>query len=381
MSAVITLNGITWNHTRGYLPLVASAQRFSELHPHVDIHWHKRSLQEFADFPVDQLAENFDLLIIDHPFVGYAARHPILLPLDEHLPPEFLAEQASNSVGRSHESYAFGGHQWALAVDAATPVSSWRADLLARWQIEVPRTWDDVLALARRGLVVLPAIPIDSLMHFYMLCCGLGEEPFANGRNAVSMEVGVTALNYLRELVSLCDPACLQRNPIATYEAMISGDQFAYCPAAYGYVNYARPEYAQSPLRFGELVSLNSTHLRSTLGGTGLAISARSGNREAALAYAQFVAGPANQRGLYFVSGGQPGHRQAWLDHRVNQACDHFFARTLPTLDHAYLRPRHAGAIPFQDHAGLLVHRYLCEGGDPRAVLSEIDSLYILSFR
>ncbi|GLV61069.1 hypothetical protein KDH_78860 [Dictyobacter sp. S3.2.2.5] len=376
MSAVITLNSITWNHTRGYLPLVASAQRFSELNPGIEVHWHKRSLQEFADFPVDQLAEKFDLLIIDHPFVGYAASHPVLLPLDEHLPAEFLADQASNSVGRSHESYAFGDHQWALAVDAATPVSSWRADLLARWGIEVPRTWDDVLALARRGLVALPAIPIDSLMHFYMLCCGLGEEPFANGRNVVSVEVGVAALNYLRELVSLCDPACLQRNPIATYEAMIASDQIAYCLAAYGYVNYSRPEYAQSPLRFGELVSLNSTQLRSTLGGTGLALSARSDQREAALAYARFVADPFNQRGLYFVSGGQPGHRQAWLDHTVNQACDHFFARTLPTLDQAYLRPRHSGAIPFQDHAGPLVHRYLSEGGDPRTVLREIDNLY-----
>jgi len=28
----MTLTGITWNHTRGYLPLMATAQRFGELH-------------------------------------------------------------------------------------------------------------------------------------------------------------------------------------------------------------------------------------------------------------------------------------------------------------------------------------------------------------
>src|SRR3954454_16039744 len=128
-----TLNGITWNHSRGYLPLVATAQRFMDRHPDVTIEWRKRSLQAFADEPVERLAEQFDLIVIDHPFAGYAAVHPTLVPLDEHLPPEFMADQAANSAGASHASYNFGGHQWALAIDAATPVSSWRPDLLARY--------------------------------------------------------------------------------------------------------------------------------------------------------------------------------------------------------------------------------------------------------
>lgn len=376
MSTEITLNGITWNHTRGYLPLVATAQRFSEISPHITINWHKRSLQEFADYPVERLAEQFDLLIIDHPFVGYAAQHSTLLPLDEYLPAEFLTDQASNSVGRSHESYNFAGHQWALAIDAATSVSSYRPDLLSTWQLEVPRTWQDVLALARHGLVALPAIPIDSLMHFYMLCCGLGEEPYAADDRVISPEVGIVALQHLRELVQYCDPRCLQRNPIATYEYMVANDQIAYCPCAYGYVNYARPEYVRHPLRFDTLATLHDRPLRSTLGGTGLAISAHCAHLEIALSYAQFVADPTCQRGLYFTSGGQSGHRQAWLDPNVNQACDTFFSRTLPTLDQAYLRPRYDGAIPLQDHAALIVYRYLREGGDPHMVLNDLNSLY-----
>ncbi|NBU65362.1 MAG: carbohydrate ABC transporter substrate-binding protein, partial [Chloroflexia bacterium] len=50
-----TLRGIAWNHTRGYLPMVASAQRFQELHPDVEIVWEKRSLQAFADQPIQVL--------------------------------------------------------------------------------------------------------------------------------------------------------------------------------------------------------------------------------------------------------------------------------------------------------------------------------------
>jgi multiple sugar transport system substrate-binding protein len=376
MAATITLTGITWNHTRGYLPLIATAQRFGELHPDVTIEWHKRSLQEFADAPIERLAERFDLLIIDHPFAGYAAAHPTLLPLDEHLPAEFLADKAANSVGASHASYAYGGHQWALAIDAATPVSAYRPDLLERYGVRLPETWDDLLALARRGLVALPAIPIDSLMNFYMLCIGLGEPPFANDEQVVGPQAGAVALELLRELAGQCAPACLQRNPIATYEALVGGDDLVYCPFAYGYSNYARPEYTSRPLRFGGLVRFDGRSLRSTLGGTGLAISARCHDLRPALEYAQLVAGPASQRGMYAMSGGQPGHRQAWLDPALNRACGNFFLDTLPTLDDAYLRPRYPGYIRFQDQAGPVVHRYLREGGDPRATLAEMDGLY-----
>lgn len=376
MTDLITITGITWNHTRGYVPLVATAQRWNELHPGVEIVWQRRSLQEFADAPIERLAERFDLLIIDHPFVGYAAAHPTLLPLDQHLPAAFLADQAAHSVGASHASYAYGGHQWALAVDAATPVSAYRPDLLKRYGVDVPRTWDDLLALARRGLVALPAIPIDSLMHFYMLCIALGEEPFMSREQIVSASVGAAALELLRELGSLCDPGCLVRNPIQTYEALVGTDDWVYCPFAYGYSNYARPDYTLKPLCFSGLVTFGEQRLRSTLGGTGLAVSQHGQQRAAALRYAQFVASANCQRGMYVTHGGQPGYRAAWEDDATNALSQDYFRATLPTLDEAYVRPRYDGYIPFQDHAGLIVHEYLRAGRDVHMALDRINTLY-----
>jgi multiple sugar transport system substrate-binding protein len=371
-----SLTGITWNHTRGYLPLVAAAQRFADRDPSVEIVWHRRSLQEFADAPIERLADSFDLLIIDHPFVGYAAHHPTLLPLDEYLPADYLADQAANSVGRSFESYHFGGHLWALAIDAATPVSAHRPDLLERHGVSLPETWAELLALARLGFVALPAIPVDALMAFYMLCLGLGEEPFADGDEVASPANAVAALEALRELVAGCEPACLDRNPIRTYEAMVARDDLVYCPFAYGYSTYAQPTYADPPLKFGGLVSLDGRRLHSTLGGTGLAISRRCQDIDLAVSYARFVAGPVCQRGLYTRAGGQPGHRGAWLDPVVNADAGDFYRDTLPTLDDAYLRPRYDGYIPFQDRAGEAVHAYLRDGGDPRLALDDINRHY-----
>jgi multiple sugar transport system substrate-binding protein len=376
-SPAVKLKGITWNHTRGYLPMVATSQRFSELNPQVEISWQKRSLQEFADFPVNQLAEEFDLLVIDHPFVGYAAAHGTLLPLDEHLPPSFLLDQGRHSVGKSHQSYSHDGQQWALAIDAAAPVSSCRRDLLDRLGIALPETWEELLDLARRGVVALPAIPIDSLMNFYMLCLALGDGLFSSSDRVVRHDVGVQALSMLKELLSFCPAECFSWNPIATYEVMASGDSFAYCPFAYGYSNYSRPGYAKHLIHFGELVRYGDQgKLCSTLGGTGLAISARCWHKEEAAAYARFVAQGECQRTLYFESGGQPGHRLAWEDAGVNLASNGFFERTLLALDRAYLRPRYSGYLDFQDKAGPAVQQYLQYGGNPSAVIEHLSRLY-----
>src|SRR4051812_5693149 len=167
---MIQLRGIAWNHTRGFLPLVATAQRFEELHPEITISWKKRSLQAFGDASLADLATNYDLIVMDHPHTALAATQNLLLAIDDWLPAEFIADQAANSVGASHASYNFFDKQWALAIDAAAPIATFRSDLLDEHAIALPQTWTDVLELAHRGFITVSASPIDTLMHIYMFC-------------------------------------------------------------------------------------------------------------------------------------------------------------------------------------------------------------------
>jgi multiple sugar transport system substrate-binding protein len=323
------------------------------------------------------LARKYDLLIIDHPFSGHAAAEAILTPIDDWIDREFLDEQRAHSVGRSHSSYLYGEHQWALAIDAATPISGWRPDLMERNHAEPPENWQELLALAEKGLVVFPAIPVDSLMHFYMLCTGLGEDPFTCPGKIVEESVGVRALEMLRTLSALCDPKCFAMNPIAVWELLANGDSVAYCPFAYGDSNYCRPDYAKHMLQVGGLIELGDAGIcRSTLGGAGLAISAHSGHKAVAARYARYVASETCQMTLYSDSGGQPGNVTAWKSVEVNRRCNRFFMNTLPTLENAYLRPRFFGYIPFQDQAGPIVHNYLTSGGQAKSCLAAIITLY-----
>ena len=261
MAAKTILRGITWNHSRGFVSVVATAQRFSEIHPEVEITWEKRSLQEFADAPIQGLAEQYDLLVIDHPWAGYAAYSQALLPLQETIPAEYLRDQAEHSVGHSHASYIFDGGQCALAIDPATPVASYRADLLERYMLEQPRTWCDLLALARQGRVIMPGIPIDTLMNFYMLCATQSEPPFVDDEWAVSDDMSLQALEQLRELAGLCPEAIFGWNPIAVYEALSRRDDFVYCPFAYGYSNYSRAGYSDNVLTFDDMVEIEGLSL------------------------------------------------------------------------------------------------------------------------
>jgi multiple sugar transport system substrate-binding protein len=373
----MTLRGITWNHTRGFTSIVATAQRFEELHPSISLVWEKRSLQAFADAAVAKLAAEFDLIIMDHPHTAFAATERLLLPFEDWSPADFLADQAANSVGGSHNSYCYNSRQWTLATDAAAPIATWRPDLIASHQLTLPQTWEDVIELARRGFVTVSAFPIDVLMHSYMFCAALGHKPFSTGCVAPD-DVLAKALAEIQRLVELCDPACRGQDPIGTLEWMSQADdaRAAYCPFAYGYSNYSRPRYARYLLQAGGLVTFNGRRLRSTLGGAGIAVSAGTKNARAAMDFAQFAASPDVQKGIYFQGGGQPGHRAAWLDDAVNAASSNFFRNTLPTLDEALLRPQFPGYMDFQEAGAPVAHDCVAGKMKPADAAREINRLY-----
>ena len=356
--------------------MVATAQRYEELHPEVEIVWKKRTLQEFADKSVTDLAQEYDLLVIDHPWTGAAAAKGMLAPFDDYLPAEFLADQRANSVGRSYESYNFLGKQWALPTDAATPVAASRPDLLQALGLELPKTFEDLLALAKQGRVGFSLLPIDVLMSFYGFCCSLGEEPCQQNDQVISDEIGTQVLRMLKSLSDELDPAFYEKNPFKVFEEMTLRDQIVYCPFAYGYSNYSREGYARKVLHFHDLVSLNGKTMVSTLGGAGLAVSSQGKHIEVAMDYARFAASPEIQETLYTENGGQPGHLKAWTSDKVNAYTADYFKNTLPTLERAYLRPRYDGHLYFQDHAGDIVVDYLKNGGDEKAVLEKMNKMY-----
>lgn len=371
------LKGITWGHSRGFTSIVGVTQRYAELHPGFDITWHKRSLTEFESKPIDQLAAEYDLLIIDHPWAGFAASHQVLLPLNELLGEEYMADQRANSVGRSCASYDFDGFQSALAIDAASPVAVWRPDLLDA--ADVPATFDEVLALADEGRVVYAGTPQYLLMDFIGLCNTAGGTLFGEDGHVVDEATGLKVLGDMRELARRCDPAIFEWSTIELHERLAEADRACYCPWVYGYVNYSRRGYAPHVLKAGNVPTYAGRLVTGVLGGTGLAISARTEHAREAAEFVAWAGSGEVQRTLFADNGGQPGHRTAWLDEECNRTTLGFFKDTLDTLDASYVRPRYSGYLTFQDNAGPFIRDFVRDGGDAAAVLERLDDLYATS--
>jgi multiple sugar transport system substrate-binding protein len=127
----LRLGGITWDHERGWGGVRAAGEALSRDHHGVKVSWATRSLQAFADQPVEELARRYDLIVLDHPSIGHAVAREALVPLDGKLEPAFLADQAARSVGRSHDSYSWGATS-----------GLWLLTRRHRWRRTVPICWN-----------------------------------------------------------------------------------------------------------------------------------------------------------------------------------------------------------------------------------------------
>lgn len=371
------LKGMTWSHPRGYDPMVACSEIWAR-EKGVQIDWDKRSLQDFESFPVEELARAYDLIVIDHPHVGQITNEGCLAPLDVAGREVDRQALAAGSVGESYPSYHWRGHQWAFPLDAATQVLAWRPDLMDA----PPASWDEVVALARKGQVALPLRPPHSLMCLYTLAGNIGAPCAVEGDRIIADEIGAQVWEMLREIADLVDPICATQDPIAVFEEMARpGSPIACAPLIYGYVNYAIEGFRPNRIRFADIaVAGERGRVGSALGGTGIAVSAFSQNREAAIDFAYWVASGPVQRGPFAAAGGQPGHAEAWEDDTVNAVTGDFYRATRATLRGAWVRPRHDGYMGFQEAASQRITAGLAarESADP--VIEDINRLFRESF-
>lgn len=372
-----TLKGMTWNHPRGYDPLAACSDIWAE-RTGVRIEWDQRSLQDFESYPVEDLARAYDLIVIDHPHVGQITRENCLVPLDVPEREGEFAVLAQGSVGPSFPSYEWKGRQWGFPIDAATQVLAWRPDLLDR----APATWGQVMDLAREGRVMLPLRPPHSLMCLYSLAGNLGTPCQVSGDRLIDPQAGTAVWQMLRELADLIDPACAGMDPIAVFEEMAHpGSQVACAPLIYCYVSYAIPGFRANLVRFADMpVAGISGPVGSALGGTGIAVSAFSDHRKAAMDFAYWVAGREAQTGPYAASGGQPGLSAAWEDERVNANTSNTYRASRATYEGAWLRPRHDGAMAFQQAAAQRITDGLMSREKAGSVIDDVNRLFRDSF-
>lgn len=353
----IRLRGMTWDHARGIDPLLAASEEFRKSHPGVSLSWDSRPLHDFESVPLGELAREHDLIVIDYPHLGQAVRENLLLDFNTGARRPELLQIAAQSAGSSYQSYEMSQGQWALPIDAATAVASYRADLLE----QVPGNWEELLQLAERRQLIMPMRAPHGFMAFLWLARNRRLPVATDAERLMRDEDIELILDQLRQLTCNLRADCFKMNPIAVYELMSTESRGpAYCPHGYGYINYAQDGFREHLLTFTDVPDAAGGGVSGTvLGGTGIAVSTLSKQMDAASEFALWIAGEHCQTRLWVENGGQPAHAAAWSDSECNRLCNDFLSNTRATLDAAWVRPRYSGYLGFQGLASHTLTDYL----------------------
>jgi multiple sugar transport system substrate-binding protein len=375
MSSSVDLSVLCWDHPRCTSPVSAAAREWQRRNPDVRISVTARPLASFNDQPINEIAGSADLLFIDHPMVGSVAQTRALLPLGELVGDDVLAVLAADAIGASHASYLWDGAQWATAVDAACQVAvldDARAGALFE---SAPRSWDDVLELARNapGAVAIPLYPSDAVLSLLSITANLR----ANGEDTDGFW-SREAVYILSELVRSVGPRCFDLNPPRLLDLMSAGradDAPVYAPLLFGYTNYQRPTASGRRLTFVDVPSVGTQPVGAVLGGAGLAVSAYGRHPEEAARFAAWLAGTDAQRTIVLPHDGQPGSRSVWHDPDADAVAGGFFSGTRATMENSHLRPRDAWWPAYQEAAGIALVDLLRTGAPPTAIHEHLTRL------
>ncbi|MCU4176616.1 ABC transporter substrate-binding protein [Carboxylicivirga sp. N1Y90] len=375
---MIELKGMAWDHPRGYEPLRAASKEFSKLHLEVSIKWDVRSLKEFGDMPIESLIERYDLITIDHPYMGQADKNGLLQALESHISKASLNKLEEQSVGPSFKSYQYNNHIYALPIDAAALVGAYRNDIVENRGLVLPKTKEELKRfychLPNDLSIAWALCPTDFWCTFLTLCAQSNGRDFINGQG-IDLEIGIRVLDEIKSHLDYLHPRSMEWNPIQILDHMGANDDIVYSPYLFGYTNYSRLGYAKNLVHFCNSPQ-NKEGISTILGGVGLAVSSHSSVADLAAKFVEFVAGEVIQEGIFTDNGGQPGNLRAWTSSKNNELCNNFFKDTLHTLETAYVRPQFPGWNQFQEQGADMLHAGVAAYRNSRSVIKNLNELY-----
>ncbi|TWO34627.1 extracellular solute-binding protein [Seonamhaeicola sediminis] len=376
---MIELKGIAWDHPRGYEPLIATSKAFQDNNPNVNITWKVRSLKEFGDTPIEDLIENFDVITIDHPYMGQAHKNGLLLPLEDYLKTEELNALKQQALGKCFDIYNYEKHVYATPIDAAALVASYRKDIIVSLGLDLPKNQEELKAFYNKlplGFSIAWALcPTDIWCTFLTLCAQYFGSGFIQN-NEINSKVGINALDELKFHVELSHPQSLNWNPIQILDNMGEENSIVYSPYLFGYTNYSRKDYTKKLVNFTNSPTGKQKNIATIMGGVGLAVSALTKHPEIASKYVNYVASAEVQEGVFTENGGQPASKNAWESKVNNVLCNDFFKDTKWTIENAYIRPQHPGWNAFQEQGADIIHEGILKDTSSEIIMNRLNDCY-----
>lgn len=375
MAKTNTLTGMTWGHRRAIDPLLAASEEYGRLKPTSAINWKVRTLQDFEHQSIEDAAKTSDFVIFDHPFVGRIEETGAFIPLEE----VGVALPSDDAfMGRSGETYRWGGKTWAAPVDSATIHAFYRQEIMDATGLAIPQSWSDVISLskdlqAKGKWSVIAAKGHHGLLTLMSLCANAGVSWAAELPRLLDehKDTVLECLENFHEAVSLSHPKSLEWNAIDAYDAMVNESDIAYCPAAYGYGTYGEAD-TENRISFAAFPGLRAPYRRNTMiGGAGIGVTASCKNLKLARDFINFLMLPSTQT-IFAENHGQPALASCWDDPELDAKFNGYFSKTKETTETALIRPRFSGYQTFEMKMGEVLQSYLASDISQTAFIEEL---------
>ncbi|HXL03238.1 MAG TPA: ABC transporter substrate-binding protein [Bacillota bacterium] len=325
-------------------------------------------LKETAVLDVRNNAGAYDLVMLDDPWMPEFSQGKLLTNLDEYFKDGLDDDFIENCVALCRDPYGKGS---LFAVPAIGNVTMfyYRHDLLKKYNLSPPKTWDDVIKIAEiitrdepdtYGYVVRGQrgnpIVADYLPVFWAYG---GEVLDENMKPAVNSEAGVKAMETYLKLKELSPKGCetFDSDQIAT--ALTQG-QIAMTIAWPSWVSQV--DNPQSSKVVGKIEFLavpgQTKDSAAMIGNWLLGIPKTSRNKDQAVEFAKWVISPEAQKEMALMGGGAPTRKSLYNDPDLTAKYRHYPAQ-LSALEHSVARPRTPYWSQIEDVWGLYLSQIL----------------------
>lgn len=252
--------------------------------------------------------------------------------------------------------YNYRGTQYGVPADSNAMMTYYRADVLSKYGMKPPQTWDDAVAVARElhskngkqyGYVGSLARGLYAYLGFAPVIWSYGGEMWDESTFHVTVDkgqAGFTALSVLRALVKYGDPVSVNASDDEVNSSMSSGTS-VLAPSAWGNTVMTNKAFSKYwDVVRTTLVPAGIPGRRvPAMGGLGHMVVERSRHKELAWQYVKFVTSSDKTIGKAWVmSTGQPARLSLLLDPDLDKFQSYF-----PTLAETLkIARRYGGGIP-----------------------------------
>jgi multiple sugar transport system substrate-binding protein len=370
----IKLRGVTFDHPRATKPVIRSAEIYKKIYPMIEVDWTSHPLEAFETLSIQKLADEFDLIVFDHPFIGEVIKHNSLYSFNELLDQNQIDKLENEIVGNSFFSYMANGKLWALPIDGASQMGAFLKSKEEKFKLANSSIENLLSASADSDFartIAFPLVPTHTSCTFLTLATTL------YGQNRTGLfyfedQIFKKSLETLKNLAETFNPISFELNPIQLLDLMSEGKEIQYSPFIFGYSPYSVTGFRENVIKFVPSPGIGGEHSQTILGGAGLGISRKCKFAEEAAKYSHWLTTKDVQGEIFPMNLGQPASRSGWESNSNSDMSENFFESSMTALEHAFVRPRMVGWPTFQEVLGEILTSALKNQISNESALNEV---------